>query len=55
MAKAVTKAVEASSRWQEMEEGGAEPVKVDEEGRPAWKEPERGEGRRRVSLNPPSI
>ena len=51
----MAKAVEACSRRQETVDGGREPVKVDEEGGPVLKEPERGEGRRRVSLDPPSI
>ena len=55
MTKSVAKAVEAGSSLQQMVDGGAEPVKVDEEGGPIWTEPEWGEGPRRVSLDPPSI
>ena len=54
-AREVAKAVEAGCRRQETVDGGQEPVKVDEEGRPGLKEPERREGQRCVSLNPPSI
>ena len=51
----MAKAVDAGSRRLETIYGGREPVKVDEEGGPVSKEPERGEGLKRVSLDPPSI
>ena len=54
-ARKVAKAVKAGRRRPETVDGGREPVKVDEEGGSVWKEPEKGEGRRCVSLDPPSI
>ena len=47
--------MEGGSRWQETVDGCRELVKVDEEGGPGLKEPERGEGWRCVSLDPPGM